>query len=88
MRTFDLRGQHGFLPDVGVEENLRVGQNGGQAVKATQGKHRILHEFLNLDIQFQWWRRWQRVGHKSPGFLTSRGGKRNVVTGQSAFHGN
>ena len=53
--AFDLRGQDGFLANVGVEEDRRTGQHGGQSVQAAQSQHRLFDEFLNLDAELQRW---------------------------------
>ena len=45
---FDLRRQHGFLADVGIQEKFGIGQTGGQTIQPAQGKHRPFDELMNL----------------------------------------
>ena len=44
LRAFDLRGEHGLLADVGVEEELGVGQQSRDAVEPSAGEERPLEQ--------------------------------------------
>jgi len=50
----DLRRENGFLPDVGVEGEVRVRKEGGYAIEPSQGERRSLEEALHRTGKSQW----------------------------------
>jgi hypothetical protein len=46
LRPFDLRGKHSLLANVGVEEELEIGESGGHAVQSTDSLVRFGEDSL------------------------------------------
>ncbi len=72
--ALDLAGEHRLAPDVGVEEQVGVGQQGGYAVQPPAGEQGPLQQTLTRagEIQRRVWR--QRRGHEGAHPLAARHG--------------
>jgi hypothetical protein len=84
--ALDLGGEQGLAPQVGVEEQIGIGQQGGDTIQAATGQQRLLVQGLKGSSQHHWRIRGQRRRHESPHRFP--GGAGDLVTPRSdALHG-
>src|SRR5713101_174155 len=62
LSALDLRGQHGFLPHVRVKEQVRIRQEGGDAIQAAECQERLLEPHLARAVDDERWVGRQGVG--------------------------
>ena len=72
LHAFDLRGEHGFLAHVDVEEEAPVREERRDAVEPTHGKHRGFQRRLQCAIQVQGGHGGQRRRHEGANLLAAR----------------
>ena len=70
LRALDLRRQHRLAPDVGVEKELRIRQQGRDAVEPAQRQRRFFEQALPCAAQLERRLRRQRVRNEGADFLS------------------
>ena len=84
--ALDLGGEHGLAPHVGVEEQLGIGQQGGDTIQAAAGQQRLLVQGLQGSSQHHRRLRGQRRRHEGPHRFPGGAGDL-VVAGGLTPHG-
>ena len=85
LRAFDLGREDGFLAHVGVEEELGVGEQSGDAGEPAEGDAGALGHALEGAIPLERRRRRQRLGHKGETGFADKGNGGFGAVGTS-FH--
>jgi len=79
-------GQHGLASNIGVEKEVRVGEQQRDAIEPAQGQGRALQEALASIAEVDGRIRWQRAGDESANLLVPRA-EDLLASGHSSFHG-
>jgi hypothetical protein len=64
LRALDLRREHGFLPDVGVEKKREVRKERRYSVETAECEQRGFESLLQTCVELERRARWQRGRHE------------------------